>query len=168
MADSAEPAPQSARPPAAGAAGPGSLLDRPIAERRREFKYRFAQSVVFGAPVLALQWFGRSLGGAESDRWVGLFQSLLAGWVVCVAATGMLAEGLLLVLARRRIPKPLLADFVVALVAFLTYVTGLLRFIALGAIDARIADHSFAVTVALLAAWTGLRWWHLAKRNSAG
>src|SRR4051812_19198715 len=90
------PDPANVTPAAAAAPLPSvppalhSVLDRPEAQRLQEFRYRFGQSVVFGLPVLALQWFGRSLGGAESDRWVALLQGLLAGWVVYVAATGVL------------------------------------------------------------------------------
>src|SRR3954466_3838186 len=73
-----------------------TLLNRPREQRVREFKYRFAQSAVFGLPVLALQRFGPALGGAESPRWVGVLQLLLAGWVVYVGAAGMLFEGALL------------------------------------------------------------------------
>ena len=78
--------PNSATPPRPGvipqppvAAELHSVIDRPQAQRLQEFRYRFGQSVVFGLPVLALQWFGRSLGGAESERWVALLQALLAG-----------------------------------------------------------------------------------------
>jgi cation transport ATPase len=73
-------------------------LNRPPAERRREYRYRFAQALVFGIPVMALQWFGGRLGGSaeESRRWVGLLQALLGGWVTYVAAAGMLVEALIL------------------------------------------------------------------------
>src|SRR2546428_9823632 len=80
---------------------PVPVFDRSAAQRRQEFKYRFGQSIVFGLPVIALQWFGRSLGGAEPDRWVTLFQALLAGWAVYVRATRMLGEGGLLLPVRR-------------------------------------------------------------------
>ena len=69
---------------------PGSrltaLLARDDDQRLREYKYRFSQAAVFGLPVLALQGWGRSLGGPESERWVGVLQALLAGWVVYVGA----------------------------------------------------------------------------------
>src|SRR5690349_4428997 len=76
----------------------GSLprfLTRPASDRLREYKYCCAQAVVFGLPVLALEAWGRSLGGREASRWVGGFQALLTGWVLYVAAAGMLFEGLL-------------------------------------------------------------------------
>src|SRR5262249_32594294 len=76
-----------------------SILHRPVSERVREYKYRFAQSLVFGLPVLALSLFGPALGGPEAGRWIGLLQSLLAGWVMYVGVTGMLVEALM----RRRL-----------------------------------------------------------------
>jgi hypothetical protein len=144
------------------------ILDRPAGDRRREFKYRFGQSVVFGAPVLALQWFGRSLGGPESDRWATLFQALLAGWVVYVAAAGMLSEGVLLLLAPLRMPKASLADLAVASIAIMTYLFALPRLVALLMGQAPTWPSMFYAPVMLLALWTGLRWRHLAKKNSAG
>ena len=139
-----------------------NLLDRPPAERGREFKYRFGQSIVFGLPVVALQWFGRSLGGPESDRWVTLFQALLAGWVVYVAAAGMLSEAVLLILSRRRMPPAPLADATIALIAVLLYISGLPRLLLPNRWPA-----PFHWTVVLLAVWTGTRWWHT-KNISAG
>ena len=137
------------------------LLARPPAERCREFKYGFAQSLVFGVPVIALEAFGRSLGGPESDRWVTLFQALLAGWVIYVAAAGMLTEGALLLLARRPIPALLVADAAVALGAVLLYLLGFLHFIAPARWPAL-----FPWAVLLVAMWTGARWWQT-KKNSA-
>src|SRR3954454_63989 len=71
-----------------------ALLTRPAEQRAREFKYRCAQSMVFGVPVLALQWIGPRLGGTEAARWIAILQALLCGWIVYVAAAGMLFEGL--------------------------------------------------------------------------
>src|SRR3954471_24566181 len=71
-----------------------SLLSRPPEQRRMEFRYRFAQSVVFGLPVLALQRYGGALGPTDSERWVSLLSALLAGWVLYVNL-GMLVEGLI-------------------------------------------------------------------------
>src|SRR4051794_34598570 len=70
------------------------LLSRPRDARLREYKYRFAQSVVFGLPVLALQWWGGSLGPLDAQRWASLLQSIMCGWVLYVNL-GMLLEGLL-------------------------------------------------------------------------
>ena len=172
----AEPAPQrlpaaappsAAHPRAAHLPAP-SLLDRSDPERLREFKYRFGQSVVFGLPVVALELVGRSLGGPEADRWVTLFQALLAGWVVYVGATGMAIEGAFLLLARRRPPVWLLADLVVASAAMLLYLISLTRLVPL--LGGRSVPGGwpslFAGVVVLLAAWSCLRWW--AIKNSAG
>src|SRR5688572_24544066 len=76
-----------------------ALLARPLEERLREYRYRFSQSLVFGLPVIALQFYGPLLGPNDSDRWVSLLQALLAGWVVYVNL-GMLAEGVLLLATR--------------------------------------------------------------------
>ena len=92
-----------------------ALLSRSIAERLREHKYRFAQSAVFGLPVVVLQLFGGRLGGLSSGIWVGLIQTLLGGWVVYVAAAGMFFEGFLL-LRRGKV----IADGVVALIVIAT------------------------------------------------
>ena len=76
-----------------------AILNRPASERLREYKYRFAQSTVFGLPVIALHYLGPTLGGPEAGRWSGLFQLLLTGWVMYVGVVGMLIEGIL----RRRL-----------------------------------------------------------------
>ena len=71
------------------------LLNRPVAERLREYKYRFAQSTVFGLPVLALHFIGPQLGGSEAPRWIGLLEILLAGWVVYVGILAMIVEAII-------------------------------------------------------------------------
>ena len=91
------------------------LLARPDEQRLREYKYRFSQSVVFGVPVIALQFFGARLGPVDSGRWVSLLQALLAGWIVYVNL-GMLFEGILLL--RERVS----ADLIVAAIAVALYV----------------------------------------------
>ena len=96
-----------------------AMLARPLDQRIREYKYRFAQAVVFGLPVVALQLFGDRLGGPESGKWVALFQAILAGWVMYVGAAGMLFEGILLL--RRRITF----DFVVAVLAIGLYLASI-------------------------------------------
>ena len=125
-----------------------SILDRPRAERVREYRYRFAQSVVFGLPVAALELYGGSLGGPEAWRWVRFFQGLLAGWVIYVGAAGMLFEGLLLL--RTRVTP----DFPVAAGAVLMYFAGWFW------------AGWFSGAVGLVAAWTGSRWW-LGRRRRA-
>src|SRR3954466_12679679 len=97
------------------------LLNRPIDQRFREFKYRCAQSIVFGIPVLALQWFGPRLGGIEAPRWIAILQAILCGWIVYVAAAGMLFEGLV---ARTLKTCPDLIVGVIAMGAYLMSVIG--------------------------------------------
>src|SRR5687768_11480461 len=81
-------------------------LDRPPHQRLLEHRYRFGQAMVFGLPVWGLQLYGRSLGGPEADRWVAVLQALLAGWVVYVAAAGMMFEGIVQV-GRRKLDTDL-------------------------------------------------------------
>ena len=138
-----------------------SVLDRPPTQRKLEYQYRFAQSAVFGLPVLALQFFGHSLGGAESHRWVAILQVVLAGWVVYVGAAGMLFEGLLTLLQRRR----LTADLLPAAAAVALYLLTLLRLAAytIAAAPGPFPTTGFHWTVLLLATWTGYRWWRYAR-----
>jgi cation transport ATPase len=135
------------------------LLARPLRERLREHKYRCAQAMVFGVPVLGLQLFGTKLGGAESERWVAIFQALLAGWVCYVGAAGMLIEGLIL-LARRRVS----GDFLVAVIA-----VGCFLWSACAATGALIVGHAFFhpllfhIVVLVLIVWTGSQWFRFRK-----
>jgi hypothetical protein len=140
------------------------VLIRPAAERVREFKYRFAQSLVFGLPVLALHWLGPALGGPEAPRWTGLFQTLLAGWVMYVAAAGMIFEGVLQLLRRK-----ITLDPVIAVIALTLYVVGVVGWTMLlvGAEAPRVPI-PFHYGVVLLAAWCGLRWAWLARHNQSG
>jgi cation transport ATPase len=139
---------------------PATLLDRPPEQRLREFKYRCAQSIVFGVPVLALQYFGHSLGGTprEADRWIAILQALLCGWVVYVAATGMLFEGIL------QLPHSLSMDLFVALLAIAAY---LFSFISTAAIFLRGQPLNwprlFHWIIILLAVWCGWRWRQLSS-----
>ena len=136
------------------------LLARPDDQRLREYKYRFSQAVVFGLPVLALQAWGRALGGPEADRWVGILQALLAGWVVYVGAAGMLFEGLIL------LPRRVMADLVPALVAVLAYgfsVVSVLHVLVTGHLWYR--PLLFHVSVLVVAAWTGLQWHRWSRRS---
>jgi cation transport ATPase len=134
-----------------------TLIARPREQRAREFKYRFAQSLVFGLPVLALQRFGRALGWVEADRWVGLLQLVLAGWVLYVAAAGLLFEGILT--RRRRVS----ADLIVALAAVAAFV------LSISAVAATLFGRTprwsprFDAVVALLIFWSGVRWWWLSR-----
>jgi cation transport ATPase len=133
------------------------LLARADEQRLREFKYRFSQSVVFGIPVIALQYFGRRLGPVDADRWVSLLQALLAGWIVYVNL-GMLFEGLLLF--RQRVT----GDLLVAAAAVVIYMVSLVS-AARGILTARVwYPLAFHVCVLILAIWTGVRWWQLSRR----
>lgn len=129
------------------------LLARPHDQRLREYKYRCAQSLVFGLPVFALQWFGTSLGGPEAVRWVAILQMLLTGWVMYVGAAGMLLEGAILL--RRGTLQP---DFVVAVFAVAAYVSSVVS-LTIYLLSARISvPFLFHVAVMLVAIWTGIRW----------
>jgi hypothetical protein len=129
------------------------LLNRPATERRREYKYRFAQSTVFGLPVLALRLFGPTLGGPEALRWIGLMSALLAGWVVYVGALPMLVEAIL----RRR---PTL-DGVAAAAAVGGYAAALfttVRLLATGVVPDSLTSWGFGFAVVVCIAWNGARW----------
>ena len=138
-----------------------NLLARPDEQRRREYKYRFSQSVIFGLPVVALQLYGTRLGPADADRWVSLLQALLAGWIVYVNL-GMLAEGALL------IARGLGADLLITAAALALYGYSLIS-AAIGIVTGRLwyRPLMFWACAVLLAAWTGLRWWQWARRIRA-
>jgi cation transport ATPase len=138
-----------------------ALLDRPLSDRIREFKYRFAQAAVFGLPVLALQYLGPHLGGAESTRWIGLFQALLAGWVLYVSS-GVLFEGLIHLLHRNR---PTL-DLLVILLALPLYLASLATWI-IGLTGRSLFRPVFHWPVLLILAWAGLRWAQLHRRRQS-
>jgi cation transport ATPase len=135
------------------------LLARPDSDRAREHRYRFGQAVVFGLPVIALELWGHGLGGREAGWWVGVLQALLSGWVVYVAATGMLFEGLLLLHARSRWTGGLLVGAAAA-VLYMLSVIPLVRLL--------LGSHTFVGmmfhwVVAILAGWSALQWWRLAR-----
>lgn len=149
------------------------LIHRPPDQRLREHRYRFGQAVVFGIPVVALHLFGRSLGGpvVEAVRWTGIFQALLAGWVVYVGATGMVFEGLVLLLARRRVVT---GDLLAAIAAAALYVWSVVQLLAVlfaphGSTPPSPPHATFAFhwAVILIAAWAGLQWFRLTRRNCA-
>ena len=64
------------------------LIDRPKSERLREYRYRFAQTAVFGLPVIALALWGPVLGPTDWSRWASVIQALLTGWILYVAIFG--------------------------------------------------------------------------------
>src|SRR5687767_8481385 len=122
----------------------------PLHERIRQYKYRFAQSLVFGLPVIALELWGRALGGREADRWVLFLQALLAGWVMYVGAAGMLVGGLL------ALPK-LAPDLPVAAATIACYLTALASF----AVPTLRPWSLFTCSVVLVITWSGFQWWRL-------
>ena len=131
------------------------LLDRPAAQRLMEHRYRFSQAMVFGLPVLALQWWGARLGGRGGENWVALLQVLLTGWVVYVGATGMLVDGALRLRRRGRFS----ADFLVALLVAAMYAASLASFVHIFfAGRLWFTPTLFHCCVLSLALWTGLRW----------
>jgi hypothetical protein len=140
------------------ATGLHSVLDRTQAQRIQEFRYRFGQAAVFGLPVFALKWFGGSLGGAESERWVALLQALLAGWVVYVAATGMLVEAGIIISTRRRMPLAIGLDALIAGSCAGFYLFSLVRPVGLLVRPHFAWPAGFHWCVLTLAAWSALRW----------
>ena len=116
--------------------------------------------------MVILQWYGRSLGGSpqEAQRWVAILQALLAGWVTYVAATGMLVEGIVLLVAVRKYS----ADLLVAMPAAFFYLYSL---ISVAGVFIRghllYAPTLFHITVLVLAGWCGCRWWWLARSVKA-
>ncbi len=144
--------------PTAPATSLADLLVRDDDQRLREYRYRFSQAAVFGLPVFALQAWGRDLGGTESERWVGLLQALLAGWVTYIGAAGMLFEGLIL------LPRRVAADLIPAIVAVATYafsVVSVLHVLFTGRLWYR--PLLFHVAVFVVAAWTGLQWYRRSR-----
>ena len=137
------------------------MLNRPAEQRLREYKYRFSQSIVFGLPVLALQYYGPRLGPTDSQRWVSLLQALLCGWVLYVNL-GMFFEGVIL-LAQR-----ITGDFLIASLAIALYLASLISAVH-GIVTTRLwYPLLFHVCVIVLALWTAWRWRALARRRPAG
>ena len=137
-----------------------SLLNRPDHERLREYKYRFSQAVVFGLPVIALELGGSRLGGPESERWVGILQALLAGWVVYAGAAGMLFEGLILLPRGRLMP-----DLFAALLAIAAYLFSLVSVLhVLFAAHLWYRPLLFHVSVLIVAVWSGVQWFRWSRR----
>jgi hypothetical protein len=108
---------------------------------------------------VALQIWGSGLGGREAGKWVGVFQALLAGWVIYVAAAGMLFEGVFL------LPRRLSADLVCAIVAIVIYLLSSYRLVHVlsGTGSARPVFHP---VVLIMGAWSAVRWWQYARRGS--
>ena len=133
------------------------LLSRPLDQRIREYKYRLAQTLIFGLPVIGLQYFGRRLGGAEAERWVGVLQAVLTGWIVYVGAAGMLFEGIILLWLRRPTVELLVATMAVAM--FLYSAASVTGVIIRGELWYRPLVFHWVVIV--VAGWCAARLWHL-------
>jgi hypothetical protein len=136
------------------------LLHRPPEQRAKEFRYRCAQTFVFGIPVLALQWIGPKLGGAESSRWIALLQALLAGWIVYIAAAGMLFEGIV-AFSVRTFPDLLVSAFAISVYLY-----------SVACAIAILLPHQtvlgiprFHWCVLVLMAWTSFRWRQLSVHS---
>ena len=139
------------------------MLNRPISERIREHKYRFAQCMVFGLPVIALHFLGPKLGGAESARWIGLFQALLAGWCLYLAALPLLSEGaMLLALGKFRF------DLLIGLAAVIFHIVGVVGWIFTLRGSPAPFPSAFAIAVSVLIVWSGVQWVRLSSRVSQG
>jgi len=100
---------------------------------------------------VALQIWGSGLGGREAGKWVGVFQALLAGWVIYVAAAGMLFEGVFL------LPRRLSADLVCALITVAIYLLSSLRLVHVLS-GGGTARPMFHFVVLIMATWSGVRW----------
>jgi hypothetical protein len=135
------------------------LLSRPLDQRVREYRYRFGQSIVFGLPVIALHFWGSSLGPVDSQRWSSLLQVLLCGWVVYVNL-GMLFEGLIDHRLRFR------GDFIVACIAVVLYLASLISALH-GIIASRLwYPLTFHICIIILAIWSLWRWLRLSRAFS--
>jgi hypothetical protein len=128
-----------------------------LEQRVREYKYRCAQSVVFGVPVVALQLWGSALGPSDAWKWVPLLQALLSGWVVYVNL-GMLIEGVIVV--RRAVTGDLMT-IVIALGLYLFSVISTARILFGEVRQPRLI--LFHAVVILLAFWTGIQWFRFAR-----
>jgi cation transport ATPase len=138
-----------------------SILNRPISERIREHKYRFAQCMVFGLPVMALYFFGPRLGGPETGRWIGLLQLLLGGWCLYIGALPLLSEGaMLLAMGKFRF------DLLVGLAAAIVYVVGAVGWIFILRGERPPMPSAFAITVVVLIVWSGVQWFRLSNRTA--
>ena len=131
------------------------LLARSVEQRCREYKYRFAQTVVFGLPVLALELWSPALDPMGHQRWSPILQALLAGWVLYVNA-GMLIEGIIL---RRLTPDLLITSS--ALLVYLWSLVSTLHILITG--QAWFRPILFAACVLLLGAWTAIQWFRHAR-----
>jgi hypothetical protein len=137
------------------------LLDRPDLERAREHRYRCAQAIVFGLPVIALQFYGGALAGSpdEAQRWTALLQALLTTWVIYTGASGLLIDGIMLLRRGMR------GDLIVAAAGLLMYLWSLGSVLGM-TVTGRLAWQPllFHVVVLLIALWCGIQWYRWSRR----
>jgi hypothetical protein len=131
------------------------LLNRPVEHRAREYRYRFAQTVVFGLPVVGLWAWGPMLDPNGYGRWGTVLEALLTGWILYVNA-GMVIEGLML----RRVT----GDLVVSSLVVGMYGWGVVWMIGNLVSGAGSGAILFLVCVVVLGGWTGVRWVLLRNR----
>jgi hypothetical protein len=106
--------------------------------------------------------FGHALGGPEAERWVGILQALLAGWVMYVGAAGMLFEGLL------RLRQKFTADLAIAATAVLMYLASLLSLLGI-VVNGRLLYRPlmFHLSVLVIAVWAGMMWYRMSRHFKA-
>jgi len=114
--------------------------------------------------VWGLELFGPSLGGPESARWVGVLEAFLTGWIVYVAAAGMLFEGLVLCWWRRRLVPDL--PVAAAAVGMFLWSGFEVAVVVLRASTGRTSGADlpgplFHWCVLLLATWSAFQWWRM-------
>ena len=118
--------------------------------------------MVFGIPVLALQFLGPRLSGSDSARWTGLLQSLLGGWIVYIGAVPLIAEGFLLIAQRQ-----FKIDMLIALGALVLYILGVAGWIMTLRGRAAPFPSAFSCSVVILVLWSGVQWLRLASQTNS-
>jgi hypothetical protein len=137
------------------------LLHRDDAARAREHRYRMAQAIVFGLPVVLLDLIGDKLGGRGDGLWPATFAAILSGWVLYVGAAGMGFEGIVRLYLH---PREFTLDLPVAIIAVAAWIWASvslgLGFAAAhaGHLVSRPAGPGFDICVCTLAIWTGARY----------
>jgi hypothetical protein len=114
--------------------------------------------------VLALQLFGPSLGGPESSKWIGLFQALLAGWVMYIGALPILLEEAMDTMLRPRHQRSRSLSMLVVLLALMFYVIGIATWVLILLRRSPIIPAPFAITVSIVILWCGWKSLRLSRR----
>jgi len=137
-----------------------AVLDRPDAERLREYRHRCAQSLIFGLPVLGLELFGQRLGGPNAHLPVGGFQAILAGWIILICVTPMLIHGFFMLVRRR-----LTGELVIGICALSLYALAGARWVeSIHGYIGGFLSAGFSWAVIIVAVWSGFQWWRFSKR----